>query len=202
MAKSHISAARGSSRNCSTDLGLANAARSRLCVQRLRQDEQDQNRPRTLTVALQDVLDAERAWCERGPKLARDAGPRVAAFLDSEVQRSTGQAERLEHLLEALDQPAKGAPNIWLRAILEDAARDIRSTVTGPLRDTALIGAFRKGKQAERVSYETAIALAARLGRTEDAKLLTRCRNEEESADSALAQLLGPTVDEAVAAER
>ena len=154
-----------------------------------------------LTVALQDLLDAEYAWCERGPKLARDAGPRVAAYLEDEVQRSTLQSERIEKLLAALDEPTKGDPNIWLRAILDDAKRDIRSTEAGPMRDTALIGAFRKGKQAERVSYETAIALAGRLGRSEDAKLLTRSRNEEESADAHLFQLLGATVDDGVAAE-
>ena len=73
--------------------------------------------------------------------------------------------------------------------------------MAGPLRDTALIGAFRKGKQAERVSYETAIALAAGLGRSEDAALLTRSRNEEAAADARLAQLLQSTVSKAVAAE-
>jgi ferritin-like metal-binding protein YciE len=155
-----------------------------------------------LTVALQDLLDAERAWCERGAKLAEDAGPKVAAFLDDEVRRSTAQAERIEHLLDALGEAHKGDSNIWLRAILDDAARDIRSTVAGPLRNTALIGAFRKGKQAERVSYETAMALAARLGRSEDSKMLTRSRNEEEAADAELARLLGETVDAAVAAEQ
>ena len=155
-----------------------------------------------LIVALQDLLDAERAWCERGPGRARDAGPQVAEFLQDDVARSEVQAQRIEHLLTALDPSSKGDANIWLRAILDDAARDIRSTAAGPLRDTALIGAFRKGKQAERVSYETAIRLAAQLHRSEDSALLTKCRNEEEAADARLQQMLGVAVAEGVAAEQ
>lgn len=155
-----------------------------------------------LVVALQDLQDAEAAWGERGPRLAADAGPEVARFLEAEVDRARDQAKRIAHLLAALGEPVKGDPNIWLRAILDDAARDIRSTAAGPLRDTALIGAFRKGKQAERVSYETAIALAAQLHRTEDSALLTKSRNEEAAADEQLHQMLGATVAEAVAAAR
>lgn len=155
-----------------------------------------------LVVALQDLHDAEAAWTERGPELAADAGPEVAQFLGAEVDRAGAQAERIVHLLTALGEPVKGDPNIWLRAILDDAARDIGSTAAGPLRDTALIGAFRKGKQAERVSYETAIALAAQLHRTEDSALLTTSRNEEAAADEELHRMLGATVARAVAAEQ
>ena len=61
--------------------------------------------------------------------------------------------------------------------------------------DTALVGAFRKGKQAERVSYETAIALAATLGEDEAETLLTGFRDEEAAADATLSSLLAASVD-------
>ena len=117
-----------------------------------------------LIVAMQDLADAELAWGERGARLREGAGDQVAAFLDSDLGRSAAQRERLVGLIEGLGAKVEGDANIWLRAVLDDAERDIASTAAGPLRDTALIGAFRKGKQAERVSYETAIALARAIG--------------------------------------
>lgn len=147
-----------------------------------------------LIVAMQDLADAELAWDERGAKLRDGCGERVAAFIDGDLGRSAAQRARLVGLIVGLDAKVEGDANIWLRAILDDAERDIASTAAGPLRDTALIGAFRKGKQAERVSYETAIALAERVGLAEAATALTACRDEEAGADGALAALLGETV--------
>ena len=72
-------------------------------------------------------------------------------------------------MIEGLGADRQGPRNIWLRAVLEDAERDVATTAAGRWRDVALVGAFRKGKQAERVSYETAIALAGHLGRGDDA---------------------------------
>ncbi len=153
-----------------------------------------------LIVAMQDLHDAERAWVDRGPDLHSAAGQALQRFLDLDLMRSTKQAGRLVELLEALEADADGDPNIWLRAILDDAERDIVSIVEGPLRDTALIGAFRKGKQAERVSYETALALAQRLELADHAASLAEFRGEEESADVELASLLARSVDEAALA--
>ena len=81
--------------------------------------------------------------------------------------------------------------------IIDDAHRDSRSILAGPLRDIALIGAFRKGKQAERVSYETAIMLAELIERPSFASTLTECRDEEAAADERLAALLIRTVEPA-----
>lgn len=145
-----------------------------------------------LIVALQDLHDAERAWGERGPGIAGAAGPKVKTFLERDLATAAKQQARLKAMLEGLGAPLEGDPNIWLRAILDDAERDIESNAFGPVRDTALTGALRKGKQAERVSYETAIALAEALSRDADGKALGGSRDEEASADEALAALLAP----------
>ncbi len=147
-----------------------------------------------LIVALQDLHDAERAWGERAKKLHDGAGPQVQAFLASDAERSAHQTKALAKLLDDLGDEADGDPNIWLRAIFDDAERDIASTIAGPLRDTALIGAFRKGKQAERVSYETAIALAAKLGDGHAETTLRAIHDQEAAADAELAALLAETV--------
>lgn len=150
-----------------------------------------------LIVALQDLHDAERAWGERGSRISGAAGERVSEFLDGDLATAAEQQARLAAMLQGLGALVEGDPNIWLRAVLDDAERDIASNAFGPVRDTALVGALRKGKQAERVSYETAIALAEALERAEDAKVLHRSRDEEAAADEALAALLGPLTSEA-----
>lgn len=142
-----------------------------------------------LIVAAQDLLDAERAWIERAPTLARKAPPEVAAYLADEASRSEVQAERLERILADL-AAGPAMPNIWLRAILDDAARDAETIIAGPLRGIALVGAFRKAKQSERVSYETAIGLADALGRCFVVEALKATRAEELEADMALTRLL------------
>jgi ferritin-like metal-binding protein YciE len=60
----------------------------------------------------------------------------------------------------------------------------------GPLLDIALIGAFRKGVQADRVSYETAIALSRSLGLDDAERALTLSRDQLAETDDTLAGLL------------
>lgn len=144
-----------------------------------------------LIVALQDLHDAERAWTERLPDLGQKAGQALGRFIAEERVRAARQKVWLERLLDALDASPSGPPNIWLRAILDDAERDAATIEAGPLRDIALTGAFRKAKQSERVSYETAIGLADALDDSGAAESLIIIRDEEARADAALAGLLG-----------
>ena len=143
-----------------------------------------------LIVALQDLHDAETAWTERAGGLQHGASYRISAYLAEEARCARTQADRLAALLTQLGGDCDGAPNIWLRAILDDAARDADTILAGPLRDIALVGAFRKGKHAERVSYETAIGLARRLGLDDVAQALSVSRDEEARTDASLLNLL------------
>ncbi len=143
-----------------------------------------------LIVALQDLNDAEHAVVERLPSFEEQVSPELGAYLSEERQRAAEQAVRLEESLNTLRAPVTDAPNIWLRAVLDDAARDYQTIVAGNLRDIALVGAFRKAKQAERVCYETAAGLATATGNTDLETSLWLCRDEEAAADAALARLL------------
>lgn len=142
-----------------------------------------------LIVALQDLYDAERAWLERLPRLFQRSPEALDAFIASEQDRSASQLRRLGEMLASF-AAGDAMPNIWLRAILDDARRDSETIANGPLRAIAMVGAFRKGKQAERVSYETAIGLARALELPDIAAGLTQSRDEEADADAVLAQLL------------
>lgn len=143
-----------------------------------------------LIVALQDLNDGERAVIERVPGFADGVGAGLADHIAAELERARHQAQRLERALDDLGAPATDAPNLWLRAELDDAARDYETIAPGALRDIALVGAFRKARQSERVSYETAIGLARVSGKSGLATALERSRDEEAAADAELARLL------------
>ncbi len=146
--------------------------------------------PALLINALQDLHDGEAALVERLPSIADQiTNDNLRALLDQDAINSAEQQRRIANLIVRRDGDIEGAPNIWLRAILDDADRDTDNIEKGQLLDIALIGAIRKAKQAERVSYETAIALAESLGDT-DAATLEVIRDEEASTDAALAEFL------------
>ena len=142
-------------------------------------------------LALQDLHDGECAWLGRVGGIAeRIEDQRLAAAMQSEIGQGRERAGRLQAIATALRVEVAGAENIWLRAILEDAHRDTTMIEQGPLLDIALIGAFRKGVQADRVSYETAIALARSLGLDDAERALTLSRDELAGTDETLADLL------------
>lgn len=143
-----------------------------------------------LVVAMQDLNDGEHAVIDRLPFFENDISAGLSSYLSDERERAARQSARLEASLSALNASATDAPNIWLRAVLDDATRDYETIVPGPLRDIALVGAFRKGKQSERVSYETAVGLAKVTNDPDLATSLQICRDEEASADDELERLL------------
>jgi len=145
--------------------------------------------------AVQDLLDAERAIVERLPKVRGHAHDNeLRLLLEGDATHSAAQVKALREIADSLGAKGSGAANVWARAILDDAERDTRTVAPGPLLDVALIGAIRKLKQAERVSYETAIALARAQGDDALAATLTEYRDSEETVDDTLAALLAKAV--------
>jgi ferritin-like metal-binding protein YciE len=144
-----------------------------------------------LVMALRDLYDGENALAGWLPSVRDNIADRaLAAIVEEDHARSERQRSELGAILGALGEMPGGPPNIWLRAILDDARNDIAKVAPGPLLDIALTGALRKGKQSERVSYETAIGLAALLGHAHAERTLRAIRDEEAAADAALADVL------------
>ncbi len=144
-----------------------------------------------LLMALSDLFDGEAAMAGRLPTVrghARDA--ELIAIIANDQTNSDRQRHELAAITHSLGQAPGGPPNIWLRAILDDADSDAETIAPGPLLDIALTGALRKGKQSERVSYETAIGLAEALGLDDAAQSLRTIRDEEAATDDALAAVL------------
>jgi hypothetical protein len=144
-----------------------------------------------LLEALQEMEDAARALAERGDGLADSVSDdELRALMVADVRDAAIEAGVLIDLLTGLGAAPGGADNIWLRAILDDAGRDTETEARGRWRDVALVGALRKGKQAQRVSHETALALADHLGAGETAAVLRALRDKAAAVDAALAERL------------
>lgn len=139
-----------------------------------------------LHVALQDLHAGKAMQAERFGAIAGAArDPALRAVLAEEIVRAGAQAKRLATLTDV-----GGAPeNLWMKGVLDDAARDARSHQPGAILDIALVGAIRKAKAAEIVSTETALSLAAREAPAMLPALEANCE-EEITTDRALRERL------------
>lgn len=152
----------------------------------------DVETPRELLImALQDLHDGE---CEMEKRLrtvrGHSADENLRALLVRDATRATRQRDTLARILRGMRGDTGEEPNVWLRAILDDADNDAATIAHGPLRDMALVGAIRKGKQSQRVSYETALVRARQQG---DGNAEAELQGMAESAaetDAALAKVL------------
>lgn len=145
--------------------------------------------PDLFVMALKDLHDGARAMADRLPSVRANLDNEdLRDLVEEDARRSAGERDRLADIIRGLDAEDEDARNIWLRAILDDADNDAATIVRGRLRDIALVGALRKGKQSQRVSYETAVALAGMLGNREAAKQLDGMAEDAEQTDTALAQ--------------
>lgn len=135
--------------------------------------------------ALQDLRAAAALLAERLPEIAAHVCDAGVANTFRKLSRQAGADAAC---LLATGKAAGGPPNLWMTGILDDADRDARSTAPGPLLDTALIGAIRKGLASAIVSYDTAIALAAPV--PDALRAAKTCQSAAIDADRVLARLL------------
>lgn len=139
-------------------------------------------REELLTACAQDLHAGEQLLVNHLPDIVEHVrDPALRGLIDAQIGQSASQAQRLRQAEDDIDGP----PNLWMAGIMADAERDTRSIEPDPLLDVALIGAIRKAKASEIVSYETAVATANALGR-ESVKIFDSILQEERAADAAL----------------
>ena len=139
-----------------------------------------------LKACIQDLHAARDVAAARLPHVAAAAGPELAPILRIIQRDFAAEAEQLEATGHNLDGPE----NLWMAGVMDDAERDTRTIASGPLPDTALIGAIRKGLAADEVSLETGVAVARSLGKERDSELLEEMRERSAQSDGRLRQLL------------
>lgn len=137
-----------------------------------------------LVDCVQDLREGEAVTLERLPRIAKSVrSDAVADILRRRLAAAQGRADDLDAIAKDLGVDARGPENLWMSAMLEDGKRDTEMVEGGPLLDIALIGAVRKMVVASRVSYETAVAVARRLGAADAERRLGRACAAEADAD-------------------
>ena len=140
---------------------------------------------------LSDLAKGERLVAERLPAIA---GSVRDGRLATEFERLVADAGRhravLAQLADEHDVSLGGPPNLWMAAVLDDAARDVEDEAPGPPLDTALVGALRKGVASQLVSTDTAVAVAGALGLEAARARLAGMAWDKRQADARLAALL------------
>lgn len=141
--------------------------------------------PALLHAALQDIHAGCCDQASRLPDVAAD-DPGLRQVLKAERAGSTARADRLA----AVGLNPAGPANLWMSGVLDDAERDAASTEPGRLLDIALAGAIRKGKAAEVVACDTALALARAQGDQAIEAAVEAIRAEVAAADAALLSVI------------
>ena len=140
-----------------------------------------------LTVCIQDLHAAETILRDTLSTIVKHANaPKLVTLLEQAKE----QAEEARVNLAATGRHSGGARNLWMAGISDDSRRDTRSIEQGPLLDAAIIGAIRKAKAAQIVSYDTAIAVAAVLRKDDIGETLIAIRKAAVSITRRLARLL------------
>lgn len=136
---------------------------------------------------LRDLREGEADTLKRfGAVVDAVQDPGTLAALQQRLTDARHRADSLDALGKALDTDPRGEANVWMRGMIDDAEGDMKTEEPGPLLDLALIGAVRKMVNASLVSYETAVAVADRLGNTEASTVFQTARQQEQAAEQAL----------------
>lgn len=144
-----------------------------------------------LVMAIRDLHDGEAAMASRlGTLRTKLDDTMLREIVRDEEHASVRRGDALAAIAQDLDADPGEAINIWMRAILDDADNDEATIARGRLRDIAVAGALRKAKQSQRVSYETAIALARGLRMLDAAASLSAMVEAAQAADDALGDAL------------
>jgi ferritin-like metal-binding protein YciE len=140
-----------------------------------------------LTVCIQDLYAAEVMLRDTLPGVSKHANsPKLATLFD----RILAEAGIAVEMLIATGRHAGGDDNLWMAGICKDMRRDTRSIERGPLLDAAMIGAVRKAKAAQIMSYDTAIAVAAALRQAAIGEALRAIRTSAVGSNRTLANRL------------
>ena len=139
---------------------------------------------------LSDIYSAEKQLTRALPKLARaSADPKLAEALESHLEETNGQVERIDKIVDTLELRLKRIKCTAMEGLVEEGKEIIESVEKGPLRDAALIAGAQKVEHYEIASYGTLAALAKQLGYDDALPLILDTLKEEKGADDKLTKL-------------
>lgn len=150
---------------------------------------------------LRDTYDAEKQLTKALPKMAKAANsPDLREAIESHLEETRQQVERLEQVFESLDEKAKGKHCDGIAGIIEEGKSVMEEDFDEQTMDAALIAGAQRAEHYEMAAYGTLVAWAKAMGHREAARLLEQTLKEEKAADQKLNSLAeGGINDEAAA---
>jgi len=140
--------------------------------------------------ALKDIYNAEKQLVKALPKMAKGAtSEKLRTAIESHLQETEGQVERLEQVFDSLELPHRGVKCAAMEGLVEEGGEVLEGDFDPPVRDAAIIAAANKVEHYEIATYGTLIAYARLLGYSEAESLLQATLEEEKGADQKLTEL-------------
>jgi Mn-containing catalase len=141
------------------------------------------------------ILHAEKQLLKALPKMAKAArSAQLQTLLQTHLEETEGQVERLNESLQLLGAPARAKPCKGMAGLVEEGDEVISEgkEKEGAPADLALIGAAQRVEHYEIAAYTTARNLALQLRQPAIVQLLTMSLGEEQNASQLLDQVAQP----------
>lgn len=147
--------------------------------------------PRDLLIEeLKDLFSAESQLIKALPKMAKAAdSDELREAFENHLEETKVQAQRLEEIMEMLDESPKGKKCAAMEGLVEEAKEIIDQDAEPAVRDVALICAAQKVEHYEIAGYGCARTLAELVGEPKVAKILQKTLDEEGKTDKLLTEI-------------
>jgi ferritin-like metal-binding protein YciE len=149
---------------------------------------------------LRDTYDAEKQLTKALPKMAKAANsPELREAIESHLEETRQQVQRLEQVFESLDEKAKGKHCDGIAGIIQEAQAIMQEDFDESTADACLIAAAQRAEHYEMAAYGTLVAWARAMGHDDAADLLQETLDEEKAADEKLNSLAEGGINEEAA---
>ena len=136
---------------------------------------------------LRDIYHAEKQLLKALPRMSKAAANgELKQAIDSHLEETRGQVERLEQVFEMLDLGKRSKRCEAMEGLVEEARTMMEEVKAPEVRDVGLIVGGQKIEHYEIAGYGSLVALANQLGHAEVAGLLQETLEEEKAADQKL----------------
>ena len=139
---------------------------------------------------LKDLHSAEKQLTKALPKMAKAASnEQLAKGFKEHLEQTEEHVNRLEKILESLDQSTRGQKCKGMEGLIEEGSEMIEEDAEDEVRDAGLISAAQRVEHYEIAGYGCVRSYAELLGDTKGAELLQQTLDEEGATDKKLTEL-------------
>ena len=150
---------------------------------------------------LRDIYDAEKQIVKALPKMIKSStSEELGSALETHLEETRGQVERLEQVFEALDLRPRGKHCDGMAGILEEGKSLMEEDGDEAVLDAGYIAAAQRVEHYEITAYGSLMAWAKALGLKDALSLLKQNLEEEKAADQKLSALAESGLNQAAAA--